>query len=82
MLDEPKNFIETNIIGTFNLLEALRFLNKKRISPKLIHISTDEVYGSFKSGSAKEDTRLDPSSPYAASKASADMLINAYKISS
>ena len=42
-IDGPKNFIHTNICGTFNLLETLRFLNKKKISPKLIHISPDEV---------------------------------------
>jgi len=45
---------------------------------KMIHISTDEVYGSFNSGSAKEETRLNPSSPYAASKASAELLIQSY----
>ena len=42
-IDGPKNFIQTNINGTFSLLETLRYLNKKKISPKLIHISTDEV---------------------------------------
>ena len=55
------------------MLEAIKKLGKK-----LIHISTDEVYGSFNSGSAKEETRLDPSSPYAASKASAELLIQSY----
>ena len=77
-IDGPKNFIQTNIIGTFNLLEALRFLNKKRISPKLIHISTDEVYGDIKTGRAAESSKYEPSSPYSASKASADHLIKSY----
>jgi dTDP-glucose 4,6-dehydratase len=44
-IDGPENFIHTNINGTFSLLESLRFLQRKKISPKLIHISTDEVYG-------------------------------------
>ena len=48
-IDGPLNFINTNINGTFNLLESLRILKKKnKISPKLIHISTDEVYGDIK----------------------------------
>ena len=47
-IDRPKNFIQSNILGTFNLLETLRFLKKKKIEPKLIHISTDEVYGDIK----------------------------------
>ena len=77
-IDGPKNFIQTNINGTFNLLESLRFLNKKKISPKLIHISTDEVYGDVKKGRADENYQYKPSSPYSASKASADHLIKSY----
>ena len=77
-IDGPKNFIDTNIIGTFNLLESLKFLNKKKISPKLIHISTDEVYGDIKIGRTSEDFKYDPSSPYSASKASADHLVKSY----
>jgi len=77
-IDGPKNFIYTNINGTFNLLESLRFLNKKKISPKLIHISTDEVYGDIKIGRTKENSKYDPSSPYSASKASADHLVKSY----
>ena len=77
-IDGPKNFIQTNINGTFNLLESLRFLNKKKISPKLIHISTDEVYGDVKKGRADENYQYNPSSPYSASKASADHLIKSY----
>ena len=77
-IDGPKNFIRSNISGTFNLLEALRFLNKKKISPKLIHISTDEVFGDIKLGRSNESQRYQPSSPYSASKASADHLIKSY----
>ena len=47
-IDGPKNFIQTNIVGTFSLLEALRQLQKRKINPKLIHVSTDEVYGDIK----------------------------------
>ncbi len=77
-IDGPRNFINTNINGTFNLLEALRFLSKKRIAPKLIHISTDEVFGDIKFGRSNESHRYEPSSPYSASKASADHLIRSY----
>ena len=77
-IDGPKNFIKTNINGTFNLLESLRFLNKRKISPKLIHISTDEVYGDIKIGRVSENFKYAPSSPYSASKASADHLIKSY----
>ena len=77
-IDGPKNFIQTNIIGTFNLLESLRFLNKKKISPKLIHISTDEVYGDINKGRSDENYKYKPSSPYSASKASADHLVKSY----
>ena len=78
-IDGPKSFIETNILGTFNLLEALRFLKKKNIAPKLIHISTDEVYGDInKSHRSDEDYKYEPSSPYSASKASADHLVKSY----
>ena len=76
-IDGPKSFISTNINGTFNLLESLRFLPAK-IRPKLIHISTDEVYGDIKTGRSKEDSRYEPSSPYSASKASADHLVKSY----
>ena len=78
-IDSPTNFIHTNINGTFNLLEALRFLKKKKINPKLIHISTDEVYGDIKKRSrSSEKSKYEPSSPYSASKASADHLVKSY----
>ena len=74
-IDGPKNFIFSNIIGTFNILEILR-KSKKKI--RLIHISTDEVYGDVIKGRSKEDDAYKPSSPYAASKASSDHLIYSY----
>jgi dTDP-glucose 4,6-dehydratase len=78
-IDGPLNFIKTNIIGTFSLLEALRFLQKKKVKPKLVHISTDEVYGDIKKNiRSKENDKYEPSSPYSASKASADHLIKSY----
>ena len=78
-IDGPKNFIHTNIYGTFNLLESLRFLKKKNINPKLIHISTDEVYGDIKKNKrSNEDHKYEPSSPYSATKASADHLVKSY----
>ena len=78
-IDGPDNFIRTNINGTFSLLESLRFLQKKRIIPKLIHISTDEVYGDInKVSRSNENHKYEPSSPYSASKASADHLVKSY----
>ena len=77
-IDGPKNFISTNINGTFQLLESLRYLKKKNVTPKLIHISTDEVYGDINKGKSNEDFKYEPSSPYSASKASADHLIKSY----
>ncbi len=77
-IDGPNNFIKTNINGTFNLLESLRLLQKKNIKPKLVHISTDEVYGDVKKGRSDELYQYQPSSPYSASKASADHLVKSY----
>ena len=78
-IDGPRNFIQTNIIGTFSLLEALRQLQKRKINPKLIHVSTDEVYGDIKKNyRSLENDRYEPSSPYSASKASADHLVKSY----
>ena len=77
-IDGPKNFIHTNINGTFNILESLRYLQKRKIIPKLIHISTDEVYGDIKIGRSDENHKYEPSSPYSASKASADHLVKSY----
>ena len=78
-IDGPKNFIETNIVGTYGLLESLRFLKKNNISPKLIHVSTDEVYGDvIGNRRSDENHKYAPSSPYSASKASADHLVKSY----
>ena len=78
-IDGPANFIHTNINGTFGLLESLRFLLKKGIAPKLVHISTDEVYGDIRKGTKSDEKhRYDPSSPYSASKASSNHLVNSY----
>ena len=78
-IDSPKAFIHTNINGTYNLLECLKFLKNKNIKPKLIHISTDEVYGDIKGiKRSDENHKYEPSSPYSASKASADHLVKSY----
>ena len=75
-IDGPKTFIDSNILGVFNLLEAIKDY-KKQI--KLIHISTDEVYGDIKKKhKSKEEDPYNPSSPYSASKASGDLLIKSY----
>ena len=75
-IDGPKKFVESNILGVFNLLEIIRNYKKKI---KLIHISTDEVYGDIKKNyKSKEEDAYNPSSPYSASKASGDLLIKSY----
>lgn len=71
----PEAFIQTNVVGTLNLLETARKLK----IPRFIQVSTDEVYGSLpESGSFSEATPLAPNSPYSASKASADLLCRSY----
>ncbi|MFH1678338.1 MAG: dTDP-glucose 4,6-dehydratase [Candidatus Omnitrophota bacterium] len=71
---DASEFIRTNVYGTYVLLEAARKYNISRY----IQISTDEVFGSIENGSFKEDDTLHPNSPYAASKAGADHLVQAY----
>ncbi len=73
-INEAKDFITTNIYGTFCLLEAA----KRHKINRYIQISTDEVYGSIEKGSFKESDNLKPSSPYSSSKASADLLAYSY----
>jgi dTDP-glucose 4,6-dehydratase len=74
----PETFIQTNINGTFHLLEAFRALPKSE-ARLFHHVSTDEVYGSLGAeGAFREDTAYDPSSPYSASKAASDHLVRAY----
>ena len=76
----PSAFIKSNILGVFNLLEAIKnYKSKTNINIKLIHISTDEVYGDIKKPArSDENYSYKPSSPYSASKASADHLILSY----
>ena len=74
-ISNPYAFIESNVIGTYTILEAMRKVNPEA---RLVHVSTDEVYGDIEEGSFKEKDVLKPSSPYSASKASADMLVLAY----
>tara|TARA_B100000945_G_C20403651_1_gene608767 strand:- start:815 stop:1840 length:1026 start_codon:yes stop_codon:yes gene_type:complete len=77
-IDDPSPFIKSNILGLFNLLEVIRKYHKLNKKIKLIHISTDEVYGDVLSGRSKETSAYKPSSPYAASKASSDHLVSSY----
>ncbi|QYJ06368.1 dTDP-glucose 4,6-dehydratase [Qipengyuania flava] len=81
-IDGPADFIETNIQGTFNMLEAARSYWTAKGKPegfRFHHISTDEVFGSLGAeGLFTEDTPYDPRSPYSASKASSDHLVNAW----
>ncbi len=83
-IKDPTPFIESNILGTFNLLEASRsYFDKLKGDDKnlfrFLHISTDEVFGSLgKEGFFTEKTKYDPRSPYSASKASSDHLVNAW----
>jgi len=71
---EPGSFIQTDIYGTYVLLEAV----KREGIGRYIQVSTDEVYGSIERGSFTEKSPLEPSSPYSASKAGADMLVRSY----
>ncbi len=77
-IDGPQNFIYSNILGVFNLLESFKKYYKKNKNIKLIHISTDEVFGDVLKGRSKETNSYNPSSPYAASKASSDHLVSSY----
>ncbi len=79
-IESPGEFIKTNISGTFNILEQMRkYIKKTKKKIKLIHVSTDEVYGDLKKNEkSSEKSQYRPSSPYSASKASADHLIKSY----
>ena len=84
-IDGPGDFIMTNVVGTFNLLEAARsyynaLTDDKKLGFRFHHISTDEVYGDlpFDNSQFTEDTPYNPSSPYSASKASSDFLVQAW----
>ena len=77
-IDNPKDFINSNIVGVYNLLECFSDYYKKNKKTRLIHISTDEVYGDILKGRSSEKYAYKPSSPYAASKASSDHLVYSY----
>ena len=79
-ITNPNEFINTNVIGTANLLNAARTIWKDNLQDKrFYHVSTDEVYGSLgETGFFTEETAYDPKSPYSASKASSDHLVRAY----
>ncbi|MCA9670841.1 MAG: dTDP-glucose 4,6-dehydratase [Myxococcales bacterium] len=75
----PEDFVTTNVVGTFTLLEVARRAWGDDGARRFVHVSTDEVYGSLgETGRFSETTRYDPSSPYSASKAGADHLAHAY----
>ena len=76
----PKVTIDSNIIGTYNLLEAVRIMGARSKLKKFVHVSTDEVYGDLKAFGLPftEDTPYNPSSPYSASKAASDHLVRAW----
>ena len=76
-IDDPESFIQSNIVGVYNLLEIFKEFSKKFRS-RLIHISTDEVYGDVLNGRSSESYPYQPSSPYAASKAASDHLVSSY----
>jgi dTDP-glucose 4,6-dehydratase len=76
-LENPEEFVQSNIVGVFKLLE----IQRANPSIKFLQVSTDEVYGSIETGSWTEDSPLQPRSPYSASKASADMLALSYATS-
>ena len=70
---DPNPFLVSNIRGTYTILELI-----KKEKKRLVQISTDEVYGSLETGTAVENSRFNPSSPYAATKAAAELLVNSY----
>ena len=74
-ISDPSPFIESNVVGSYRLLEAVR---KSRTVERVWWQSTDEVYGAILEGSYTEDARLNPSNPYAATKAAADALAQSY----
>jgi dTDP-glucose 4,6-dehydratase len=74
-ISSPEKFVKTNILGIFSILESMR---KARNDARLVHVGTDEEYGDIRSGSFTEVDALNPSSPYAASKAAASLLIHSY----
>jgi dTDP-glucose 4,6-dehydratase len=85
-IHSPGDFIQTNIVGTFGLLESVRAYwgdlpEEEKVAFRFLHVSTDEVYGSLGAGDPAftEDHRYEPNSPYSASKAASDHLVRAYR---
>ena len=76
-IDNPEHFVQSNIVDVYKLLEYFKEYSQK-FSSKLIHISTDEVYGDILKGRTSEKYPYNPSSPYAASKAASDHLVQSY----
>jgi len=74
-ISNAKPFLDSNIFGVYTILEAI-----KKYEKKIVHISTDEVFGSLEKETADENYKLNPSSPYSSSKASAELLINSYVV--
>jgi len=77
-IDNPKAFIQSNIVSVYSLLENFKEYSKKNKKTCLIHVSTDEVYGDILKGRSHEEYPYKPSSPYAASKAASDHLVYSY----
>ena len=77
-IDAPVNFINSNILDFYNFLENFKLYSNKNKRTKLIHISTDEVYGDIIKGRSNENHKYKPSSPYAATKAASDLLLYSY----
>ena len=77
-IDNPDNFVKSNVLGVYNLLNEFKNFYKKNKKTKLIHISTDEVYGDVLKGRSDENYPYKPSSPYAATKASSDHLVYSF----
>lgn len=79
-IESPQEFLETNILGTEVILRAVKWYNETSTKPvkKLVHISTDEVYGSLLTGEADESAPFATNSPYSASKAAGDLMCRAY----
>jgi dTDP-glucose 4,6-dehydratase len=81
---EPVDFLRTDVLGVHVLLEACRTeqerarAGERAAAPRLVQVSTDEVYGSVESGESREDDRLDPRSPYSAAKAAGELLVRSY----
>ena len=73
-IDSAEPFVMTNVYGTLNVLESARSLEVKTV----IHISTDEVYGTILEGAANEESPISPNSPYAASKAASDLIARSF----